>query len=85
MLSFLAIGRTVRRVEDLRRGLRGERIAALHLEAVRPADLRIATLPMPTAVALIGRLTPERCLPASRTVCAACPTCSGPSVCTLIA
>ena len=40
---------------------------------------------MPTAVALIGRLTPVRCLLARRMVCAACPTCSGPSVATLIA
>jgi hypothetical protein len=47
--------------------------------------MRIATLPMPAALALIGRVTPERCLPASRMVCAACPTASGPSVCTLIA
>ena len=46
---------------------------------------RIATLPIPTAVALTGKLMPERCLLLRRIFCSFCPTATGTSVAMLIA
>jgi len=79
MLSFLAIGRTVRRVNTCVAGLAASVYERCMSKPFGPLT-RIATFPMPTAVALTPKLTPERCLPFSRIFCSFCGTFSGPSV-----